>query len=89
MTRSASDTRFETGLGLLLGGTIPIAALSYSIYRESQHTGDRVDRTGFGAGVVTSLLTLGLASYFLTTPWSEERLYDAFAAGDYPNNIRL
>jgi hypothetical protein len=83
MASSAKSARVETGLSLLLASTIPCGALTYSIFRNSEHTGDWLDRTGFASGVANTAITLGMATYFLSTPWSEERLDGEFRARDF------
>ena len=79
----AAESRVDTGFGLLITSTVPTAMLSYSLYRDARHTHDWVDRTGFGAGVITSAITLGIATYFLSASWSEESLLDDFRAADF------
>lgn len=79
MAHQAQYFRLSTAAALLLTGAIPTAALTYSVYRSNQHTGDWVANSGFGAGVVVSALSLGIAVYFLAAPWSEEGMYRDFA----------
>jgi len=79
MASEARSRRVDTAAGLLLVGTIPTAALTYSLYLNADRTGNWIDRTGFGTGVVASAVSLGIAVYFLSTPWSEERLHTDFS----------
>lgn len=83
VSSTAKEARFTTAASLILIGTIPTAALSFSLYKNSDHSSGWVDRTGFSGGVAFSAYTLCLGVYFLIAPWSEESLHESFIKNDY------